>query len=74
MEPLHPAPAEGVVDHRDTANREQFNNRSTEQMIYKRVVEQLAEELQIHPADAHAILMDGAAEVTRGLAWDWWFR
>lgn len=70
---LHPAPAEpDSIDHRDTANREQSRIPSEIMTIYKRVVEDLAEDLQIHPLEADDLIRDGAYMVTKGQRWDWW--
>lgn len=72
-EPLHPAPDEyGPKDHRDRYNRQQLNDGHHGTLLWRRVVEKLAEELQIEPIEAHFMLDDAYWEVDKGRAWDWW--
>jgi len=71
-EPLHPAPEPYRIDHRETHRRSQLDYPSELIDIYRRVVEGLADELQIDPYNAHILIRDGCEMVSRGLAWEMW--
>lgn len=73
MSDLHPEPVEVYrTDHREAENRKQLQEPSHLHGIWKRAVEQLADDLQIEPIEAHFLLMDASDEVTKGQAWEWW--
>lgn len=77
---LHPAPDDYYVDdrgrklhdHRDHHNRQQMNDGNVNVMMVKRVVEQLADELQVSPMEAYRMLRDGFNDLDIGIAWMWW--
>lgn len=69
---LHPGPSEGFEDHRETFARQQLDDGHVALTYWRRAVESLAAELQCDPIEAHALLLDGSYEITKGLAWHWW--
>ncbi len=73
---LHPGHEVAVdasrPDHRSVHNREQMTIPDGDMMLYKRVVEDLAADLQIEPYDAHVLLQSACLEINKGLAWEWW--
>lgn len=73
MSDLHPEPVSTYrTDHREADNRAQLREPSHLHGIWKRAVEALADDLQIHPIEAHHLLWDASDEITKGLAWEWW--